>query len=83
MGPKAAVLDHPGGLRDSDRCDGPSGSFTLSPSAASLTGAGIGGEYAAINSAIQEWIPARHRGRTDLIVNGSFWIGAGAARSVR
>jgi len=43
-----------------------------------LTGAGIGGEYAAINSAIQEWIPARHRGRTDLIVNGSFWIGAGA-----
>ncbi|HZH07546.1 MAG TPA: MFS transporter, partial [Lautropia sp.] len=41
-----------------------------------LTGAGIGGEYAAINSAIQEWIPARHRGRTDLIVNGSFWIGA-------
>ena len=43
-----------------------------------LTGAGIGGEYAAINSAIQEWIPARHRGRTDLIVNGSFWVGAGA-----
>lgn len=42
------------------------------------TGAGIGGEYAAINSAIQEWIPARHRGRTDLIVNGSFWVGAGA-----
>jgi MFS family permease len=43
-----------------------------------VTGAGIGGEYAAINSAIQEWIPARHRGRTDLIVNGSFWVGAGA-----
>ncbi|MFT3800348.1 MAG: MFS transporter [Burkholderiaceae bacterium] len=43
-----------------------------------ITGAGIGGEYSAINSAIQEWIPARHRGRTDLIVNGSFWIGAGA-----
>jgi MFS family permease len=43
-----------------------------------LTGAGIGGEYAAINSAIQEWIPARYRGRTDLIVNGSFWVGAGA-----
>ena len=41
-----------------------------------LTGAGIGGEYAAINSAIQELIPARFRGRTDLIVNGSFWIGA-------
>jgi MFS family permease len=41
-----------------------------------LTGAGIGGEYAAINSAIQELIPARFRGRTDLAVNGSFWIGA-------
>jgi MFS family permease len=41
-----------------------------------LTGAGIGGEYAAINSAIQELIPARFRGRTDLLVNGSFWIGA-------
>ncbi|MEO8080790.1 MAG: MFS transporter, partial [Caldimonas sp.] len=41
-----------------------------------LTGAGIGGEYAAINSAIQELVPARFRGRTDLIVNGSFWIGA-------
>jgi len=41
-----------------------------------LTGAGIGGEYAAINSAIQELIPARYRGHTDLIVNGSFWIGA-------
>ena len=49
-----------------------------------LTGAGIGGEYAAINSAIQELIPARHRGRTDLVVNGSFWIGAalGAAGTV-
>ncbi len=41
-----------------------------------LTGAGIGGEYAAINSAIQELIPARFRGRTDLAVNGSFWVGA-------
>jgi MFS family permease len=40
------------------------------------TGAGIGGEYAAINSAIQEFIPARLRGRIDLIVNGSFWLGA-------
>jgi MFS family permease len=44
-----------------------------------LTGAGIGGEYAAINSAIQELIPARYRGRTDLAVNGSFWIGAAMA----
>ncbi|MDE1977034.1 MAG: MFS transporter, partial [Elusimicrobia bacterium] len=41
-----------------------------------LTGAGIGGEYAAINSAIDELIPAKHRGRIDLIVNGSYWIGA-------
>ncbi|WP_207477209.1 MFS transporter [Arenibaculum pallidiluteum] len=41
-----------------------------------LTGAGIGGEYAAINSAIQELIPARYRGRTDLGINGSFWVGA-------
>src|SRR5260221_6343757 len=41
-----------------------------------LTGAGIGGEYTAINSAIQELIPARYRGRTDLAVNGSFWLGA-------
>jgi MFS family permease len=41
-----------------------------------FTGAGIGGEYSAINSAIQELIPARLRGRTDLFINGSFWIGA-------
>jgi MFS family permease len=41
-----------------------------------LTGAGIGGEYTAINSAIQELIPARYRGSTDLVVNGSFWLGA-------
>jgi MFS family permease len=41
-----------------------------------LTGAGIGGEYAAINSAIQELVPARVRGRTDLAINGSFWVGA-------
>ena len=41
-----------------------------------ITGFGIGGEYAAINSAIDELIPARYRGRVDLIVNGSFWLGA-------
>ncbi len=41
-----------------------------------LTGFGIGGEYAAVNSAIDELIPAKYRGRIDLIVNGSFWIGA-------
>jgi MFS family permease len=49
-----------------------------------LTGAGIGGEYAAINSTIQELIPARVRGWTDLAINGSFWLGAaaGAAGSI-
>jgi MFS family permease len=49
-----------------------------------LTGFGIGGEYAAINSAIDELIPARVRGRVDLAINGSFWLGAamGAGLSV-
>jgi MFS family permease len=49
-----------------------------------FTGAGIGGEYAAINSTIQELIPARHRGWTNLAINGSFWIGAaiGSASSL-
>ena len=41
-----------------------------------ITGCGIGGEYAAINSAIDELIPARHRGRVALMINGSFWLGA-------
>jgi len=41
-----------------------------------VTGLGIGGEYAAINSAIDELIPARVRGRVSLAINGSFWIGA-------
>jgi MFS family permease len=49
-----------------------------------LTGAGIGGEYTAINSTIQELVPARLRGWTDLAINGSFWVGAalGAAGSI-
>ena len=42
-----------------------------------LTGAGIGGEYTAINSTIQEFTPARVRGWTDLGINGTFWVGAG------
>ena len=56
-------------------------SFALFPF---FTGAGIGGEYAAINSAIQELVPARYRGWTDLVINGSFWVGAaiGAAGSI-
>ncbi|MGE0224864.1 MAG: MFS transporter, partial [Acetobacteraceae bacterium] len=41
-----------------------------------ITGAGIGGEYAAVNATIQELIPARRRGFTDLVINGTFWIGA-------
>jgi MFS family permease len=48
------------------------------------TGAGIGGEYTAINSTIQELVPARYRGWTDLVINGSFWVGAalGAGSSI-
>jgi MFS family permease len=42
-----------------------------------LTGFGIGGEYSAINTAIDELIPARNRGQVDLSINGSFWVGAG------
>lgn len=42
-----------------------------------ITGSGIGGEYAAISSAIDELIPAEFRGRVNLIVNGSYWLGAG------
>jgi MFS family permease len=49
-----------------------------------LTGAAIGGEYSAINSAVDELIPARVRGRVDLTINGSYWIGTavGALLSV-
>ncbi len=54
--------------------------FSMNPTwyfaARFLTGAGIGGEYAAINSAIDELIPAKYRGRVDVAINGSFWIGA-------
>ncbi|MHB1846560.1 MAG: MFS transporter, partial [Deltaproteobacteria bacterium] len=49
-----------------------------------LTGAGIGGEYSAINSAIDELLPARVRGRADLALNGTYWLGTalGAAESL-
>ena len=54
--------------------------FSLNPMwyfvARFFTGAGIGGEYAAINSAIDELIPAKFRGRVDVAINGSFWVGA-------
>jgi MFS family permease len=43
-----------------------------------LTGFGIGGEYAAINSAIDELIPSKHRGRIDIVINGTYWAGAAA-----
>ncbi|HTZ24046.1 MAG TPA: MFS transporter, partial [Streptosporangiaceae bacterium] len=43
-----------------------------------LTGFGIGGEYAAINSAIDELIPSRHRGLIDIVINGTYWAGAAA-----
>jgi MFS family permease len=54
--------------------------FSMNPTwyfaARFLTGTGIGGEYAAINSAIDELIPATYRGRVDVAINGSFWVGA-------
>ncbi len=56
--------------------------FSMTPmwyfAARFLTGTGIGGEYAAINSAIDELIPAKYRGRVDVAINGSFWVGAAA-----
>ena len=55
-----------------------SGSFLWFAVCRFFTGAGIGGEYAAINSAIDELIPARVRGTVDLIINGSFWLGTAA-----
>ncbi|KQT09412.1 MFS transporter [Ramlibacter sp. Leaf400] len=53
-----------------------SGGFASFAACRFVTGIGIGGEYAAINSAIDELIPARVRGRVSLAINGSFWIGA-------
>jgi MFS family permease len=54
--------------------------FSMNPTwyfaARFLTGTGIGGEYAAINSAIDELIPKAYRGRVDVAINGSFWVGA-------
>jgi MFS family permease len=47
-----------------------------------LTGFAIGGEYAAINSAIDELIPARNRGWVDLAINGSYWLGAAAGAAL-
>lgn len=47
-----------------------------------FTGVGIGGEYAAINSAVDELIPGKVRGTVDLLVNGTFWVGASAGSLV-
>ncbi len=47
-----------------------------------LAGAGIGGEYSAINSAIDELVPARIRGQIDLGINGSYWVGVALGAGV-
>ncbi len=55
-------------------------SFAVFAALRVLAGAGIGGEYSAINSAIDELVPARRRGQIDLAINGSYWLGvAGGA----
>ena len=46
-----------------------------------IAGMGIGGEYAAINSAIDELIPARYRGRIDIAINGTYWFGRDSGHS--
>ena len=74
--PQEAVLRHADRLSRRHRGDGDVVEYRELRAVSFLTGAGIGGEYAAINSTIQELIPARVRGWTDLVINGSFWIGA-------
>ena len=78
LGRKRLFLRHAGRLSAGDARHGlvRRASGLLRRCATSLTGAGIGGEYAAINSAIDELIPARVRGRVNLAINGSFWVGA-------
>ena len=83
--PQADLQRDAGDLRDRRAAIAPSpGISGASRCSASSPALGIGGEYAAINSAIDELIPARLRGRIDLIVNGSYWAGAaaGAAASI-
>lgn len=47
-----------------------------------IAGMGIGGEYSAVNSAVDELIPGKHRGRVDLAINGTYWLGAGIGAAV-
>ena len=63
-------------------CTALSFNFASFAACRALTGFGIGGEYAAINSAIDELIPARVRGVVDLAINGSFWVGGGAGAAL-
>ena len=70
------ILRHGRGLSHRDGINGVFLEFRELRFLRALTGAGIGGEYAAINSAIDELIPARVRGRVDLMINGSYWLGA-------
>ena len=82
LGPQEAVHHHPGRLPGRQRADRAHARQRrrLDRSSSTLTrfiaGMGIGGEYAAINSAIDELIPARYRGRVDIAVNGTYWAGA-------
>ena len=74
--PQEAVPADAAALHRRDRRDGLRVRALVLLLARFFTGAGIGGEYAAINSAIDELIPARVRGRVDLMINGSYWLGA-------
>ena len=76
--PQEALPDHPGRLHRGHRADRLLDDAAVVLLRRFLTGIGIGGEYAAINSAIDELIPAKYRGRVDVAINGSFWIGAAA-----
>ena len=73
---KTGILRHTHRLSDGRAADGTSWNFLSFALFRAITSIGIGGEYAAINSAIDKLIPARFRGRIDIIVNGSFWLGA-------
>ena len=76
LGTQAIVFHHHRCLPDRDRATGAAWNGATFFLFRFLTGCGIGGEYAAINSTIQELIPARFRGHIDLMINGPFWVGA-------